>query len=132
MNYFSTDSLDINYQWLQIYYEGIRDRDKEKKEMSKEYVDQKRRAQNCDLEVGDKVYVKNMNKTNKLSLNYEEAPHIVESNNNGDVQLRNDETCSRIRRNVVHLKKVEGQWKVVDNKQSENSESDMDIEESEN
>lgn len=46
-----------------------------------------------------------MNKTNKLSLNYEQTPHTVESNNNGDVELRNDETGGRIRRHVVHLKK---------------------------
>ncbi|CAK1597385.1 unnamed protein product [Parnassius mnemosyne] len=92
----------------------MRDRDKELKEKGKEYADRKRGATNCELEVGDKVYVKNMTKQNKLSLNYEPETHTVEANKGGDVILRNDETGQQIRRNVVHLKRVEGQWKVLD------------------
>ncbi|XP_028164810.1 uncharacterized protein LOC114355959 [Ostrinia furnacalis] len=99
----------------------MRDRDKELKEKGKEYADMKRRATGCELEVGDKVYVKNMTKQNKLSLNYEPETHTVEENKGGDVSLRNDETGQRIRRNVVHLKRVEGQWKVLD---EENNASD--------
>lgn len=92
----------------------MRDRDKEQKEKGKEYADRKRRATSCELEVGDKVYVKNMTKQNKLSSNYEPETHTVEANKGGDVSLRNDETGQRIRRNVVHLKRVEGEWKVLD------------------
>lgn len=92
----------------------MRDRDKELKEKGKEYADRKRRATSCELEVGDKVYVKNMTKQNKLSLNYEPETHTVEANKGGDVSIRNGETGQRIRRIVVHLKRVEGQWKVLD------------------
>lgn len=90
----------------------MRDRDKEQKEKGKEYADKKRKATNCELEVGDKVYVKNMSKHNKLSLNYEPDTYTVEANKGGDISIRNDETGQQIRRNVIHLKKVEGQWKV--------------------
>lgn len=92
----------------------MRDRDKELKEKGKEHADRKRRATSCELEVGDKVYVKNMTKQNKLSLNYEPETHTVEANKGGDVSIRNGETGQRIRRIVVHLKRVEGQWKVLD------------------
>ncbi|CAK1554368.1 unnamed protein product [Leptosia nina] len=49
----------------------IRDRDKEQKEKGKEYADRKRHATCCDLNAGNKVYVKNMVKNNKLSLNFD-------------------------------------------------------------
>lgn len=91
-----------------------RDRDKEQKEKGKEYADRKRRAVDCDLDVGEKVYLKNMTKSNKLSLNYEPTTHTVESNKNGDVEVRNDTTGQVVRRNILHLKRVEGQWKTVE------------------
>ena len=63
-----------------------------------------------------------MTKQDKLSLNYEPETHTVEANKGGDVSLRNDETGQRISRNVVHLKRGEGQWKVLDD---ENNASDV-------
>ncbi|XP_037970244.2 uncharacterized protein K02A2.6-like [Plutella xylostella] len=102
-----------------IYYNSedleMRDRDKEQKEKGKEYADKKRKATNCELEIGDKVYVKSMTKQNKFSLNYEPDTHTVEANKGGDISLRNDETGQQIRRNIVHLKRVEGQWKAIQN-----------------
>lgn len=90
----------------------VKDRDQEMKQKGKEYADRKRKAEDCDLMPGDKVYVKNMNKENKLSLNYDTTTHTVQKNIAGDVQVRNDETGQTHRRNVVHLKKVQGEWKV--------------------
>ncbi|XP_026729556.1 uncharacterized protein K02A2.6-like [Trichoplusia ni] len=87
----------------------MRDRDKELKEKGKEYADRKRRAVESELNIGEKVYVKSMHKSNKLSLNYEPTSHTVESNKNGDVELRNDNTGQVVRRNILHLKRVEGQ-----------------------
>lgn len=109
----------------------VRDRDRQQKEKGKEYTDKKRQASNCELVEGDKVYVKSMTRNNKLSLNYDPAPHTVESSKGGDVTVRNDETGQAMRRNVVHLKKVEGQWHVLKDKDSDkNSEaSDKMIEE---
>lgn len=98
----------------------MRDRDKEMKEKGKEYSDRKRNAIDCNLEVGDKVYVKNMMPGNKLSPNYLPIPHTVESTKQGDVELRNDETGQAVRRNVVHLKRKEGQWQVVDKSRDDN------------
>lgn len=107
----------------------VRDKDKEQKEKGKEYADRKRKSQLGDLVPGDKVYVKNMNKTNKLSSNFEPIPHTVTSRVGGDVEVLNDETGQQLRRNVVHLKRIEGQWEVVAN---ENSEGTKDQGEEEN
>lgn len=92
----------------------MRDKDKEQKEIGKEYADRKRHTTDCDLEVGDKVYLKNMVKNNKLSLNYDPAPHTVEANKEGDIMVRNDETGQQLRRNIVHLKRIEGKWQVLE------------------
>ncbi|XP_060806004.1 uncharacterized protein K02A2.6-like [Amyelois transitella] len=97
----------------------VRDMDKEKKQLGKEYADRKRKAKECNLEPGDKVYLKNMHKDNKLSLNYDPIPHTVENSNGGDIEVRNDSTGQISRRNIVHLKRIEGQWKVLDKNGSE-------------
>lgn len=101
---------DINRQ---LEDTDIRDTDKERKQSGKEYADKKRNAKECDLMPGDKVYLKNMVKENKLSLNYNPTPHTVEKSTGGDIEVRNDITVQVLRRNVAHLKKIEGQWSVV-------------------
>ncbi|XP_022836497.1 uncharacterized protein K02A2.6-like [Spodoptera litura] len=108
----------------------VRDRDKEKKEAGKEYADRKRKAQECQLVPGDKVYVKNMVK-DKLSLNYDPTSHTVETATGGDISVRNDITGKVSRRNIVHLKKVEGQWEVV-NKENEERDTEKDLNTNEN
>lgn len=90
-----------------------RDRDKWQKEKGKEYGDLKRRAKDSDIIEGDKVYVKEMEKTNKLSSNFNPTPHIVENAVGGDITVRNEETGQKLRTNIIHLKKVECQWKTV-------------------
>ncbi|CAH2089953.1 unnamed protein product [Euphydryas editha] len=107
----------------------VKDKDKQQKEKGREYTDKRRRAREVDLQVGDKVYVKNANKTNKLSLNFDTAMHTVKSKNGGDVEVQNDETGQQLRRNVVHLKKVEGEWRSV-NKGIEEQKLEMTLEES--
>ncbi|XP_041979479.1 uncharacterized protein K02A2.6-like [Aricia agestis] len=91
----------------------VRDRDMEKKGKGKEYADKRRGANNLDLNEGEKVYIKEMDKGNKLTTNYNPTPHIVERAKDGDVTVRNEETGQMLRRNVVHLKRVEGQWKAI-------------------
>lgn len=91
----------------------IRDKDREQKEKGKKYGDKVRDARDPDLNEGDKVYVKEINRTNKLTLNYNPTPHVVESTKNGDVMIRNEESGQALRRNVVHLKRVEGKWEAV-------------------
>lgn len=112
----------------------VRDRDKQQKEKGKEYADKKRKAQDCDLGPGDKVYVRNMNKSNKLSSNFEPTSHTVKTRVGGDIEVQNDETGQRLRRNIVHLKRIEGQWKIVDedNENSTENEANEDITEDQN
>ncbi|CAK1595984.1 unnamed protein product [Parnassius mnemosyne] len=86
----------------------VRDRDHEKKEEDKEYTDKRSKPKECYLVPGDKVYTKNFNKNNKLSLNYDPVPHTVHRSVGEDVDVRNDETGQVYRRNIVHLKQVEG------------------------
>lgn len=101
----------------------VKDRDKIMKEKGKEYADRKRKAKECELEPGDKVYIKNMTKDNKLSLNYDTTSHTVTKAVGGDIQVQNDETGQVYRRNVVHLKKVQGQWKVLNDEANEKEHS---------
>ena len=101
-----------------------------KGKIGKEYADNKRKARECQLVPGDKVYVKNMEKNN-LSLNYDPTAHTVEKCKGGDISVRNDITGKVSRRNIVHLKKIEGQWEIV-NDQSKESDRGEDTNESEN
>lgn len=102
----------------------VRDKDKEQKEKGREYTDKRRRARETDIQVGDKVYVKNTNKSNKLSLNFDTATHTVKSKTGGDVEVQNDETGQQLRRNILHLKKVEGEWTSM-NKETEEPHSEI-------
>ncbi|XP_073959776.1 uncharacterized protein [Choristoneura fumiferana] len=109
----------------------IRDKDKEMKEKGKAYADTKRNAKECNLMPGDKVYLKNVVKDNKLSTTFAPIPFTVESANKGDIQVRNEETGQTLRRNVVHLKKIEGKWEVMrkgeENKETEKSDGSTDF-----
>lgn len=67
------------------------------------------------------MYIKEI-ETNKLSSNFNPAPHIVESKTGGDVIIRNEQTGQTLRRNVIHLKRVEGQWKSVNDNEDGNRE----------
>lgn len=119
---------DINRQ---VEDSDVRDRDREKKQSGKDYTDKKRNTKECDLTPGDKVYLKNIIKENKLSLNYNPTPHTVEKSTGGDIEVRNDITGQKLRRNVVHLKKIEGQWSVVNdegNKERKQEERSSNIE----
>lgn len=98
----------------------IRDKDKEKKEKNKLNEDRKRKAKDRELEIGEKVYVKNMIKENKLVSEFNPTPHTVVSAEGSDVNVKNDETGQEYRRNIVHLKKIEGQWKVVNREDPDN------------
>lgn len=54
-----------------------------------------------------------MDNTNKLESNFSPTQYTVESTNVGDCVVRNDETGQSYRRNIVHLKKIKGEWKVL-------------------
>lgn len=92
----------------------VRDRDKQLKEVGRVYFNQRKRTQESDLQVGNKVYLKNQVKENKLTTNFSPVPHTIVDKFGGDVTVQNDETGQSFRRNVLHLKKIEGEWKVQD------------------
>ncbi|KAG6440823.1 hypothetical protein O3G_MSEX001465 [Manduca sexta] len=94
----------------------FRDKDKLMKEKGKEHEDRKRKAEEIDIGIGEKVYVKNMVKENKLTTNFNPTPHTVVNCKGSDYSVRNDETGQELRRNIIHLKRVEGQWKVCEDK----------------
>lgn len=54
---------------------------------------------------GEKVYMNNMAKENKLSTNFDPILHTVERSQNGEVTVKYDETGQQYRRNIKHLKK---------------------------
>ncbi|XP_063366280.1 uncharacterized protein K02A2.6-like [Cydia amplana] len=102
---------DIDWKDKDIDIE-VRDKDKELKEKGKEYTDEKRKAKECELVQGDKVIMKNMTKDNKLSTPFGPTALTVEKVTGGDVEVVNEETGQRYRRNVVHLKRVDGEWQI--------------------
>ncbi|PFX27132.1 Uncharacterized protein K02A2.6 [Stylophora pistillata] len=67
-----------------ITNEEVRDRDWSRKLSQKEYVDAKRIAVASEVEVGDKVLLKN-SKTNKLSPNYDPNPSEVIDRKGGEI-----------------------------------------------
>ncbi|KAJ8914062.1 hypothetical protein NQ315_017583 [Exocentrus adspersus] len=81
--------------------------------MGKDYSDRKRKATENDIELGNKVYVENAVKENKLTSNFNPTPHTVLEKRGNDVSVQNDEIGQKYRRNVIHLKKMEGEWKVI-------------------
>lgn len=115
------DKIPMLKAWIEREEDSeVRDRDKIQKEKGKEYGDRKRRAQETELETGDKVYIKEIEK-NKLTANFNPTPHVVETSVGGDVTVRNEETGKSLRRNIMHLKKVEGVWKNVTHNQNPNN-----------
>lgn len=110
----------------------VRDKDKKQKELGRIYSDHKRKATEHTLAEGDKVYVKTLVKENKLTPNFSPASHTVTraKSNTGDVEIRNDLTGQQYRRNVVHLKKVEGQWKSVNRDENDTINEEVDEEKS--
>ncbi|XP_030750159.1 uncharacterized protein K02A2.6-like [Sitophilus oryzae] len=100
----------------------VRDKDHMQKEIGKEYANKKRKAKENDLDRGDKVYVKNLIKHNKLTSDFGTVPYTVVNKKGGDIELENSENGERLRRNVVHLKRVEGEWQVCKSPNTKNIE----------
>ena len=82
----------------------IRDRDKEQKEKGKLYADEKRKAQESGLKVGDKVLLNKKVKENKMSTENEVNPYSVISKRGNSVGIES-ESGVIYKRNVTHLRK---------------------------
>lgn len=72
--------------------------------------------------------MKNLVKENKLTSNFNPTPHTVVSTSGSEVNVRNDETGQQLRRNVIHLKKVEGEWKVCGDEEGEEGGQEKELE----
>nr|CAI5846927.1 unnamed protein product [Callosobruchus analis] len=93
--------------------DDVKEKDKIEKEKGKQYSDRKRNAKESDIQIGDKVYVKNTIKNNKVTPTFNPTPHEVISKKNGDTLLKDNQTGQEYRRNVIHLKKAGDEWKVI-------------------
>ncbi|XP_052758219.1 uncharacterized protein K02A2.6-like [Galleria mellonella] len=116
--------IDVENRHINL---DVYDKDKSMKEMGKIIEDRKRKAKHNDITVGEKVYMKNMIKENKLTPNFNPTPHTVIGVKAGDISIKNDETGQELRRNIVHLKKVEGQWEIY-NENEKGGKEDNQIE----
>ena len=82
----------------------IRERDARRKRYEKEYADKKRGAKVSDIEVGDRVILR-QSKRNKLTTPFEREPYeVVDHEDNAVVIQRGEEP--RKMRNVAHMKKL--------------------------
>jgi len=99
-----------------------RDEDKENKEKDKQYSDRKRRAAENKVAEGEKVYGKNLFKDNKTTPTFDPTPHTVIKANGKDVLVRNEETRKEYRRNIIHLRKKEGEWTICSDNGKNNTE----------
>lgn len=88
--------------------ESVRDKDKEMKEKGKEYGDARRNAKSIELKEGDQVVAKRMVKRNKLESNFEPTIHTVVGRKGGEVVIQSTKDKAVYRRNVSHLKKIDG------------------------
>lgn len=84
--------------------EEVCDRDWSRKLLQKDYVDAKRRVVEIQVEIGDRVLMKNT-KTNKLSPNYNPSPCEV-VDRKGEVTVRSKAGVD-VKRNVSFVKKYQ-------------------------
>lgn len=83
-----------------------RDRDQTAKEKGKEREDERRKAKPSNIEVGDKVFMKNVLPGNKLTPTFNSTVMTVEAKQGPRITVRNEETGKVYDRNSSHLKKV--------------------------
>ena len=82
--------------------QGARDRNNEKKQANKDYVDKKFHAKECNVQEGDLVLLE-QKRQNKLSSSYEKEPYEVMTRYGDQVVLRLS-NGGEYRRNMQHIK----------------------------
>ncbi|XP_055633424.1 uncharacterized protein K02A2.6-like [Toxorhynchites rutilus septentrionalis] len=86
--------------------EEVSDRDKERKEKGKIYVDQRRNARLNPIIEGDKVLLKQMTKVNKLTTNFGPEIFKVTKRNGGEAVVVSETSGVQYRRHVSHLQRI--------------------------
>lgn len=84
----------------------VRDKDKLEKEKGKEYADKRRHAKQSEIRVDDVVWLKQVEKTNKLGPTFVPIPYKVIERKGSEVVVEGVESAVRYRRNVSHVVKV--------------------------
>ena len=83
--------------------EEIRDKDMYMKEKNRQYIDTKRKAEERNIEIGDKVLVK-QDRENKLSTPFAQEPHIVVDKLGSQITVQGQQGVTKVR-NSTHVKK---------------------------
>ena len=82
----------------------VRDFDKRKKQEGKEREDKRRRAKEHELKIGDKVLLRNMTASSKLTPNFDSVEYEIKELKENDAIIAAN--GNSYRRNVSHLKKI--------------------------
>lgn len=83
--------------------ESVRDRDAEKKEIGKTYSDEKRRASESNILVGDEVLLKQRHQ-NKFSTTFESTPFQVIEKNGNQLVIQSPDKSRVLKRNIIHTR----------------------------
>lgn len=84
----------------------IRDIDLINKEKGKASEDNRRHAKQSEIQVGDRVLMKNVIIQNKLTSMFSNDEYVVTQRKGAEVTVQNQRTDAEYKRNVSHLKKV--------------------------
>lgn len=98
------DKLPNVHVSANVLSEGIRDRDWAKKLEAARISDAQRSAKTNNLEVGDVVVAKRINRENKLATNYGSELFDIISRNGSEAEICSKTTGKVYHRNVAHLK----------------------------
>ena len=94
--------VDVEDEEMEVSDQGVRDRDTQRKQSNKDYVDKKFHARNREVREGDTVLLEKK-KENKLSPSYEKEPYEVTSRYGDQVVLRSPQGV-QYKRNLQHIK----------------------------
>jgi hypothetical protein len=94
--------VDVEDEETAVSDQAVRDRDSQRKQSNKDYVDKRFHARDRDVREGDTVLLEKK-KENKLSPSYEKEPYEVMSRYGDQVVLRSPQGV-QYKRNLQHIK----------------------------
>ena len=94
--------VDVEEEEIEVSDQGVRDRDTQRNQSNKDYVDKRFHARDRNVREGDTVLLKKK-KENKLSPCYEKEPYEVMSRYGDQVVLRSPQGV-QYKRNLQHIK----------------------------
>ena len=94
--------VNVEEEEVEVNDQAVRDRDTQRKQFNKDYVDKRFHARDRDVREGDSVLLEKK-KENKLSSCYEKEPYQVMSRYGDQVVLRSPQGI-QYKRNLQHIK----------------------------